>query len=101
MEETGVPGVPGEDYRLKPQVTGNFLTYLGRDSNPGSGERQRVVSGGAADHTAVRAGPVVFKPAGRLNQGLSQDLETECIKLAISKFWGILSLKGHHNKLRL
>ena len=29
----------------------------GQGSNPGSGERQRAVSGGALDHTAVRAGP--------------------------------------------
>ena len=50
MEETGVPG---EDHRL----TGNFLTSPGRDSNPGSGERQLAVSGGSLDHTVVRAGP--------------------------------------------
>ena len=40
----------------KPQVTGNFLTSPGRDWNPGSGEEQRAVSGGALDHAAVRAG---------------------------------------------
>ena len=35
------------------------------------------------------------------HQGVSKDLETACPKLAISKFEGILLLKGHHNKLRL
>ena len=34
----------------------DFLTYLGRDSNPGSGERQRTVSGGALDSSAIRPG---------------------------------------------
>ena len=34
-------------------------------------------------------------------QGLSQDLETGCLKLAIVKFWGILFFKGDHNNLRL
>ena len=33
-------------------------------------------------------------------QGLSQDLEIGCPKLAIVKFWGIQTLKGDHNILR-
>ena len=37
-----------------PKVTGNFLTCPGRDSNTGSGERQRTVSGGALDHRTIR-----------------------------------------------
>ena len=36
-----------------------------------------------------------------MNQGLGQDLETGCPKLAIVKFWGILFLNGEHNVLRL
>ena len=36
-----------------PQVTGNFLTYPGEDSNRGSGERQRAISGNALDHLAI------------------------------------------------
>ena len=39
------------------KVTGNFLTCLGQDANPGSGERQLAASGNALDHTADRAGP--------------------------------------------
>ena len=41
------------------KVTGNLLTYGGPDSNQGSGERQRAVSGNAlyVDHTAIRASP--------------------------------------------
>ena len=45
---------PGKTTAL-PQVTGKFLT----NSNPVSGERQHAVSGGALDHTVVRAGPLV------------------------------------------
>ena len=33
------------------------------------------------------------------NQGLSQDLETGCPKLAIVKFLGIQIFKGDHNTL--
>ena len=33
-------------------------------------------------------------------QGLSQDLETGCLKLAIVKFWGVQIFKGDHNILR-
>ena len=33
-------------------------------------------------------------------QGLSQDLETGCLKLATLKFWGIMNLKGDYNILR-
>ena len=33
-------------------------------------------------------------------QGLSQDLETGCLKLAISKFWGVQIFRGYHNILR-
>ena len=33
-------------------------------------------------------------------QGLSQDLETGCLKLAIVKFWGVQIVKGDHNILR-
>ena len=33
-------------------------------------------------------------------QGLSQDLEIGCPKLAIVKFWGIQIFKGDHNILR-
>ena len=32
-------------------------------------------------------------------QGLSQDLETGCLKLAVVKFWGVQIFKGHHNIL--
>ena len=35
------------------QVTGKFLTCPSWDSNPGSGERQLVVSGNALDHKAI------------------------------------------------
>ena len=42
----------------QPQVTGNFLTCPGRDSNPGSIERQRAVSCNALNDTAIRAGPL-------------------------------------------
>ena len=34
------------------------------------------------------------------NQGLCQDLETGCLKLAIVKFWGIQIFKGDQNILR-
>ena len=33
-------------------------------------------------------------------QGLSQDLETGCLKLAIVKFLGIQIFRGYHNILR-
>ena len=36
-----------------------------------------------------------------VQQGLSQDLETDCPKLAILKVRGISFLKGDHNILRL
>ena len=39
-------------------ASGNLPTCPGWDSNPGRGERQRAVSGGALDHTTVRAGPL-------------------------------------------
>ena len=32
---------------------------------------------------------------------LRQDLETECTKLAILKFWGVLPFRGDHNILRI
>ena len=35
-----------------------------------------------------------------LLQGLSQDLETGCLKLAIVKFLGVQILRGYHNILR-
>ena len=35
------------------------------------------------------------------SQGLSQDLETGCPKLAIVKFLGVQVFKGNHNILRL
>ena len=35
------------------------------------------------------------------DQGLSQDLETGCLKLAIVKYLGIQIFKGDHNILRL
>ena len=35
-----------------------------------------------------------------LNQGLSQDLETGCQKLAIVKFLGVQIFKGDHNIFR-
>ena len=34
------------------------------------------------------------------SQGLSQDLETGCLKLAIVKFLGIHICRGYHNILR-
>ena len=34
------------------------------------------------------------------HQGLSQDLETGCLKLAIVKFLGVQILKGDHNIFR-
>ena len=35
----------------------------------------------------------------QVEQGLSQDLETGCLKLAVVKFWGVQIFKGHHNIL--
>ena len=35
-----------------------------------------------------------------VDQGLRQDLETGCLKLAIVKFLGVQILKGDHNILR-
>ena len=32
-----------------------------------------------------------------VEQGLSQDLETACPKLAIVEFWGVQIFKGNHN----
>ena len=49
MEEIGVPG---KNHRLIAQVTGNFLTCPGRDSNSGSGERQLAVCVNALNHAA-------------------------------------------------
>ena len=43
----------------EPQVTGNFLTCPGWDSNPESGERQLAVSGNALDHSANRVGSTI------------------------------------------
>ena len=37
--------------------------------------------------------------ASILEQGLSQDLETGCLKLAIVKFLGVQNFKGDHNIL--
>ena len=55
MEETGVPG---ENHRLTPSHW--QLSHIpGRDSNPGSGEEQLALSGGALDQTAIRAGPTL------------------------------------------
>ena len=54
MEKTGVPV---ENHRLKPQVTGKFLICPGSDSKPDSGERQSEVNGNVLDHTATRASP--------------------------------------------
>ena len=34
-------------------------------------------------------------------EGLSQELETGCLKLAIVKFWGVQIFKGGHNILRI
>ena len=45
----------------QPQLTGNFLACPGWDSNLGCGERQLAVSGNALDHTAIRAGPLLFE----------------------------------------
>ena len=55
-----------ESLPLKPQITGNFLTCPGRDSSPGSGERQLTVSDNALelDHTATRAGLEAIKVNG-------------------------------------
>ena len=39
-----------EETNAYPQVTSNFLTYAGLDSNSGSGERQQAVSGITLDH---------------------------------------------------
>ena len=51
--------------------------------------------------------PLASSPAASLSllawfsqQGLSQDLETGCLKLAIVKFLGVQMLKGDHNILR-
>ena len=33
-------------------------------------------------------------------QGISQDLETGCLKLAIVKFLGVQIFRGYHNILR-
>ena len=52
MEETGAPN---EHHR----PTGNFLICPGRDTNPGSDDRQLAVSGNAFDHTATGVGPVI------------------------------------------
>ena len=48
-------------------------------------------------------GPVLFMVELSFNeqQGLSQDLETGCLNLAILKFWGALFFKGYHNILKL
>ena len=37
---------------------------------------------------------------GHYRQGLSQDSETGCLKLAIVKFWGVQIIKGGYNILR-
>ena len=44
---------------------------------------------------------IIRKYSGTDGQGIGQDLETGCPKLENSKFGGVLSLKGNHNKLRL
>ena len=43
-----------------PQITDNFLTCLGRDSNPGINERQLTFSGNASDRTTIGAGPIPY-----------------------------------------
>ena len=58
VEETAVS--KKQKHAAKPQVTGDFLICLGRDSNPGSGERQLEVIGNALDHTAIRAGQTLL-----------------------------------------
>ena len=34
-------------------------------------------------------------------QGLSQDLETGCLKKAILKYWGVQIFKGDHNNTQI
>ena len=43
--------------------------------------------------------PLVQTPTICLGQGLSQDLETGCLKLAVVKFLGVQIFKGDHNIL--
>ena len=52
VEETRVP----DETTAYLQVTGNFLTCHGRDSNLGSGERQLAIGGNALGHTAISVG---------------------------------------------
>ena len=41
-----------------------------------------------------------YENTDKAEQGLSQDLETGCPKLAIVKFLGVQIFKGDHNILR-
>ena len=45
----------------------------------------------------IRTLPTIIDYTPR--QCLSQDLETECLKLAVVKFWGVQIFKGDHNIL--
>ena len=64
-----------------PQVTGNFLTYHGWDTNPDSGERQLAVSGNALDHRAIGAVPSDLPRTGTLSEVLGTISETISIRM--------------------
>ena len=66
----------------QPQVTDNYLTCPGRDSNTGSGERQRALSGGALVHMANQSRPSYFVETSRLAYVLLSKFLLLCLSLA-------------------
>ena len=56
--------------------------------------------GSYIDSTGIFSGFGLCNEQQSLGQGLSEDLETGCLKLAIVKFWGPQIFKGYHNILR-
>ena len=63
-----------------------------------SGRRNPLYTGGAITKTFLLFLFIVSGLVGR--QGLSQDFETGCLKLAVVKFLGVHIFKGDHNILR-
>ena len=64
--------------------------------------RGDIVRGDIVRGDIVR-GDIVLEPtqtAHTYHQGLSQDLETGCLKLAVVKFLGVQIFKGDNNILR-
>ena len=105
------------EYKVKkpqtnPKSLAIFSLALAVIENLGSGETQQAVWGNVLHHLVIygslptsctnTSGSNFLKLIGQtlcLMQGLSQYLESGCLKLAIVKSLGVQIFKGHHNIL--